>query len=963
MPSEQDSQEQIDRLNRQVVGLYQQGRYRQALLLATQVCEGARQVLGEDHPQYATSLNNLAGLYCGTGEYARAEPLFRQASDILRRALGDSHPSYAASLNNLAELYRAVGEYARAEPLLRQASEIWRQARGENYPDYVTSLSNLGLLYGNMGHYARAEPLLRQACDLSRQVQGERHPEYSVSLFNLATLYRVAGDFAQAEPLFRQACDISRQVLGENHPEHALNLISLAGLCRDTGDFARAALLYRQALEIQRQALGENHPDYAASLNGLALLYDTLGDYGRAEPLFRQALEIDRKTLGENHPTYATSLNNLAGLYKDTGEYARAELLHRQALALRQQLLGESHPAYATSLNNLAELYAAQGRTVEAFDLMRQALAIDERILGQIFAIGSDSQRLAYLRSIQANLEGFLSLVSRHRADSPPAVQAALDVVLRRKALGAEALVAQRDAILGGRYPHLQEPLQQLTLLRRQIAQKTLAGPAAGEEPAAHQRQLAGWHVERERQEQALARQIPEMNLEQQLRKADRRAVALALPAGVALVEFVRFEVFNFQAIPARGERKWQPARYLAFVLPAGEPDNVLMFDLGEAEPIDRLIADFRAAITRDPGERRRDQVLYMDEELDSPAGGKAAPDQGTALRQAIFDVLLPTLGGRTRLLLCPDGDLTRLPFEVLPDARGGRLIDRYQISYLSSGRDVLRFATPASSQPRPPLVAADPDFDLASQPVAAVAMPPAPKKVGFLSWLLGGRHSRELDRAAGACRLPGTHAEGERIAALLKVKPWLEGDVLEARLKEQRSPRILHLATHGFFFKDQPHDPDASGRWENPLLRSGLLLAGYNTWLARGQLPPEAEDGMLTAEDVTGLDLLDTELVVLSACETGLGQVQVGEGVFGLRRAFVLAGAKTLVMSLWKVPDQQTQELMVDFYQRILKGQPRAEALRQAQLALKVKHPDPSYWGAFICQGDPAPLSGAPSR
>jgi CHAT domain-containing protein len=149
--------------------------------------------------------------------------------------------------------------------------------------------------------------------------------------------------------------------------------------------------------------------------------------------------------------------------------------------------------------------------------------------------------------------------------------------------------------------------------------------------------------------------------------------------------------------------------------------------------------------------------------------------------------------------------------------------------------------------------------------------------------------------------------------------------------------------------------------------LRSGLLLAGYNTWLACGPLPEEAGNGMLTAEDATGLDLLDTELVVLSACETGLGQVHVGEGVFGLRRAFVLAGAKTLVMSLCDPPgarpDQQTQELMVDFYQRILAGELRAEALRQAQLALKARHPDPLYWGAFICQGDPFPLSGSPSQ
>ena len=283
----------------------------------------------------------------------------------------------------------------------------------------------------------------------------------------------------------------------------------------------------------------------------------------------------------------------------------------------------------------------------------------------------------------------------------------------------------------------------------------------------------------------------------------------------------------------------------------------------------------------------------------------------------------------------------------------------------------------------------------------------PAQPKAGFWSRLLGrgkkatatpmqsvptlattassaGRHSRDLDRDRSAYhfdRLPGTRAEGERVAALLDVSPWLDATALEGRLKTAcHSPRILHLATHGFFLPDQQRDLNREGRgfgfdfgefsgardglarlsgpmMENPMLRSGLALAGANTWLKAGNLPEEAEDGLLTAEDVTGLDLLATELVVLSACETGLGQVHVGEGVFGLRRAFVLAGAKTLVMSLWKVPDEQTRELMEDFYGRLLAGQGRAEALREAQLAMKAKYPDPFYWGAFICQGDPSPL------
>jgi hypothetical protein len=554
-------------------------------------------------------------------------------------------------------------------------------------------------------------------------------------------------------------------------------------------------------------------------------------------------------------------------------------------------------------------------------------------------------------------------------------------VLLRRQAVTAEVLAAHRDAIFGDRNPHLRPLFDTLHQRRQQIVQKTLSGPAPGEAPATHYQTLQQWHAEKDRLEQELARQVPEMNIEQHLRKADRRAVALGLPAGVALVEFVRFNVFDSHAVPARGESQWQPARYLAFVLPAGEPDNVQMLDLGEAEPIDRLIADFRRGITGESevrGQPRGMQPLSI---------GPTPVPPGEELRRKVFDPLLEALGGRQRLLLSPDGDLTRLPFEVLPlPNQTGHLIDAFQISYVAAGRDVLRFGAPTSGQPTPSVIVADPDFDLGSLPVAPA--PPKSKR-GLVSRLFGQRShetspppelpaaeplvptppsrcSRDLDRSRGVGRLPGTLEEGESLGGLLGVAPWFGGDVLDRSVKTIKSPRILHLATHGFFLPDlRPLQRDVGFGMEvrgpvqeNPLLRSGLILAGYNTWRQGGRLPDAAEDGMLTAEDVTGMDLLDTELVVLSCCDTGLGEIRTGEGVFGLRRAFVIAGAKTLVMSLWKVPDEQTRALMVDFYHRVLAGEPRAEALRQAQLAMKAKYPDPFYWGAFICQGDPAPLA-----
>jgi CHAT domain-containing protein len=340
--------------------------------------------------------------------------------------------------------------------------------------------------------------------------------------------------------------------------------------------------------------------------------------------------------------------------------------------------------------------------------------------------------------------------------------------------------------------------------------------------------------------------------------------------------------------------------------------------------------------------------------------------DAGMELRAVVFDQLRAALGDTRRLFLCPDGDLSRLPWEVLPLAPDRRLIDEYEISYLGVGRDLLRISVPSPGGRTASLVIADPDFDLSATGA------PAPEPVGDPA----GKIARDIRRTGLRFhRLAGTSREGLAVAALLGVRPTTGAAATETAVKSRRHPAVLHLATHGFFLPD----PEPARQWdlplmdasasatrpfgrlsnavESPFLRSGLALAGANTWLDGGVLPAEAEDGILTAEDVSGMDLSGTELVTLSACETGLGSQHLGEGVLGLRRAFISAGARTVVMSLWQVPDDETQTLMTGFYRRILGGEGRAAALRKAQLELKKQRPDPYYWGAFICQGDPGGL------
>ena len=580
-----------------------------------------------------------------------------------------------------------------------------------------------------------------------------------------------------------------------------------------------------------------------------------------------------------------------------------------------------------------------------------------------VFPVCSDDTKVAFVASIRRRTDAYLSLVLGHFKNDPTACLNAFELCMRRKGLSAAVQAARTNNILSGRYPKLAPLLKEHTIISRQIAM--LATGGTGTDSA---RKIASLSERRRQLEVKLSRSIPEMRIAALAESADRRAISSILGSGV-LIEFMRIRPFNFEAVYP--EPQLDRERYLAFVLPAGEPDNLQMNDLGEAEPIDQMIATFRAAITTEAESRGQRDLGALPSEPATEPIAESNTRESRALRAALLDPLLPAIGNRKRLFIAPDGELTRLPLEALPMDDGRRLIDDYQISYVSTGRDVLRFGAASSGQPVESLVAADPDLNFSSGEAQAQSA------IEAVSAAPRGRLSRDtnISDLEHLGQLQAAQVEGERIATMLGVKPWLGKEVLEARLKACRSPRILHLATHGFFLADQAPDPNkelrdlgagqAEGGWgrmsgpgmENPLLRSGLALAGFKTWLKGGNLPAEAEDGILTAEDVSGMDLLATELVVLSACETGLGEVRTGEGVFGLRRAFVLAGAKTLVMSLWKVPDEQTQELMEDFYRRILAGEPRAEALRAAQLAMKIKYPEPYYWGAFICQGDPSPL------
>ncbi|MDF5730374.1 MAG: CHAT domain-containing protein, partial [Rhizonema sp. PD38] len=692
-------------------------------------------------------------------------------------------------------------------------------------------------------------------------------------------------------------------------------------------------------------------------------------------------------------PDITSSLNNLAELYFSIGRFQEAEQKYIETLSMRKRLLGDEHPDVAFSLNNLATVLTATNRPLESLSYRIQASKINDKIISNIFAFSSESDRLAFLQKLRNNFDLFLSLVYKNLADSQSAQQAGLDFVLKRKALTASALAAQNEALTSDRYAHLKDKFRQLSDLSNQIIHQTFAVTQT-DNFATYQENLTQLQTQHNNLQKQLAAEVPEIQLFEQI--SDRYAVAAALPPDSILVEFVRFDVFNFHARTANAETQWQPAHYLAFILRSGQPDAVQMVDLGEAQAIDDLIRLFLVQAS----DRTKKTLGWATKVPEVPKLPIKPYDLTAAIKlsEALFQPIRKIVLDCKHLILAPDGDLNLLPLQVLPFNETGEhlLMDEYTISYLGVGRDILRSKVQPTREAIAPLVIADPDFDLADD-VKIMKSTQNSTQEEFITTL----GSNSLSRA------PGTRLLGERVVKKLKnARLYVESEALETCLTKSQCPSIMLIATHGIFLPDsqQPHHNERnlfdmerfSGvKVENPMMRSGLALAGANTWLKNGVLPKQAGKGFVFAHDIASIDLWANELTVLSACDTARGDIKIGEGVFGLRRAFAVAGSKTLVMSLWKVPDKATALLMERFFENLQSGMARANALQDAQVYIRtitvkelrtlvlgiellkeligVKElsatskidcqeedtplAHPFYWGAWICQGESEPL------
>jgi CHAT domain-containing protein/Tfp pilus assembly protein PilF len=925
------------------------GDYDRALPLYQRALDIYTKLLGPDNPQIAHALSNLAGPYHHKGDYTRAESLYRRALALREKSLGAENIEVADSLGNLAALYRDTGEYAKAEPLHLRTLAIKEKALGKEHPEIAETLNNLGLLYHEMGAYAQAEPLYQRAVAIREKSLGPDHPFLATTLSNLASLYWDKGDFRQVEALQLRAIAIKEKAFGQEHRDLANSLNILAGFYRDTGNYPESEKLHQRALAMREKLLGE-HPETALSLFSFAKLYQVEGKAAQAESFYKRALTILEKTVGSEHPFIVEAVNGLASLYSSQGKYNEAEILYNRALKIQEKTLMEDAPHLARSLSNLARIAMAKGSKPQAIEQLRRAIDISERNLNRNLLLGSERQKLSYLQLFAEDLNNAISLHTQAAPQAATALELAVTTLLRRKGRGLDAMTNTISALRRRASAAEQAKFDQLAAVRSRLATLTLRG-ADGLSSAVYRAQLKQLEDQSEKLEMELSARSADFRSETQ--PITLQTIQAALPNGSALVEFVRYEVnanwvspLTKRTLPitrkenavnsAVGSAKdgnrqnaSGPPRYAVYVLTAQGPPK--WTDLGEAEILDRAIASWRQAL-RDP---QRDAKRLA---------------RGIAYR--LMRTVQAMVGDAKHLLISPDGALNLLPFAALTDEQGKYLVESYSISYVTSGRDLLRLQTARASHSEA-VVVADPEFG--DPPLVTPGNDPSRKGEARLD------QSKMLFTP-----LAKTRTEARALKEMLPNSILLlKAQATEAALRQLHGPRVLHIATHGFFLQEADAPVPATrgsddlrlGKWvanvQNPLLRSGLALAGAN------QGKSGNDDGVLTAMEAAGLDLWGTKLVVLSACDTGVGEVKNGEGVYGLRRALVLAGAESQLMSLWPVSDSSTSELMISYYKALQQGQGRGEALRQAQLQMLQNRQHPFYWASFIQSGEWANLDG----
>lgn len=894
----------------------------------TQSADRSRDKLDSVDFNYAISVIDNAGMMNIQSEGETSTKIFEESSNFFLK--GSSNMTQAQKCRKILDwaqrLYQ-IRSYKLAELKFLEAKTAYETNSLTRDINYGKVIADMGLLYATMGRMNLASQFTTEALFIREKSPGKESKAYASSLNNNAVLAKDLGHYNEAEQYFQEALASVKKALGESSEEYAIVLNNEAMFFAKVGRFDHAiekltaaisimesksvgsqnsvgfqsnlAWLYQKTgklseaetiyLKLEKNLRSQpKNPYYAGVLDNLALLYIQMNKLDKVEEYFNQSAGVYKTRFGNQNPNYAKVLNDLGNFYRMQGKFVEAEQKLSESMAIRKSILDTNHPDYVKSEEDLGILNWKKGDLPNALPYFQSAMNKSLDFVNRFFPPMSEAEKTKYWDVLQPRFQRFFNYCLSAQATNPDIAKEMYNYQIATKALLLNSTNRIKQAILSSGNNEL---IAEYTAWLDK--KETLARyySLSKQELQDQKIDLAALEQEANSMERSLSQKSSDFSQGYTAEKIGFEKIVSLLNDTEAVVELIRISTFDKDFT--------NDSRYAALVLVKNAQPKLIVLDNGNQLET-RYLKFYRNAIQQ----KIDDQYSY----------------------NQFWGRIEPALAAKKTIFVSPDGVYNEINLNTLKKSTGEYVISKYDLAFVGNSKDLIGIkSTQAIAQKKDAFLLGFPDY--------------------------GGNTINAL---------PGTKIEVEGISKILKTNGYQismaeQNEATEAKIKSIKGTSLIHIATHGYFMQDgQAVGVDLENAKNNPLLRSGLLLAGAAKTTSGEMLPnlESNDNGVLTAYEAMNLNLTGTGLIVLSACETGLGDIRAGEGVYGLQRAFIVAGAKTLVMSLWKVDDAATQNLMTNFYTNLAKGGNKMKAFKQAQQQLMLKYKEPYYWGAFVMIG-----------
>ncbi len=892
--------------------------YKNALKYYLKALEVEKKIYGENHKNYIVTLNDIGVTYNKMGDYYSSLIYFLEALEKWEKYVGEENSNYIRLLESTARNYSLIGDQQKSLKYYMQALDIVKKNVGEEHVRYASILNNIGIVYGYMGDYENSLKTHIRSMEIRTKLQGEGNQSHAKSLNNIGLVYQYMGDYQNALKYCIQSLEIMKKTVGEDNQEYAALLDNIGNIYNFMENFDEALEYHLQSLEIRKNTIGEEHPDYANTLGNIGSVYANIGDSQNSLKCQTMAAEIYRKALGDSTSSYANSIRNIGATYNIMKEHRKAMEYLKAAKAIQEKVLGRMHPDYAATTASLGYTYFYLGDNQTALNMQKEASDILKSNLIKNFSFMTTHEREAYWDAQKGKFQLNINY-SYQLPDDTLANKNSYDTELLTKGLLLASEISMTNIIMESGNEALiseYEKMQNTHLLLNMELEKNIAERLYNCDSLENEIQQMERHI---------MESCKEFGDITQFIKIDWKDVQKSLKGNDVAIEFSYF---------AEGDT----TNFIALVLTKGmeTPVCVPLFNDYEMQKLLRGIVPAKIKTTADDENRGVTAV----------SAKRQGIYESTALYEMLWKPLEKYFPENPRVYFAPSGMLHQIAVEYAPIDKEKTISDKYEVYRVSSTRFLAMDYMP---QPMKNVVLyGGVYYDSDTTTMKRESSKYAARGSVFAS--LGSAHD-DYDRGS-LTYLPGTKTEVDNIASKMK-KSRMKTKLYEGTKANEESFKalsgsdisVLHIATHGFFL---PTDEKMSG--DQSLVQSGLLLSGANYAWQNQPLPDGIEDGILTAKEISFMDLRKTDLVVLSACQTALGEI-TGEGVFGLQRGFKKAGARTIIMSLWPVDDNATLLMMTEFYTNLTKGMTKREAFLAAQNKVKTTagFENPRYWAAFI--------------